>query len=144
MIHPPIHQRAVDRRKHRFFAVRFPERRSGFDRRRTRAYLLALRDNPARLLGVLALLNLMNLADFLLTQYELALGTVAEGNPLMALAFGMGGSAALMTKVGGMLLITVVVWQLRRFMRILDLALAAMVFYAVVIAYHLVGLAFWA
>ncbi|MGV8082785.1 MAG: DUF5658 family protein [Coriobacteriia bacterium] len=142
MIEPSPDRRSRDRRKSRYFAVRWPERRSGFDRRDSPSYLATLRTNPAALFVILLLLNLMNFADLLLTQYALALGA-HEGNPVMRLAFDAGDSVALLAKVGGMLLLSLAVWQFRRYMRILDLALAAMLLYAGVIAYHLIGLSLW-
>ena len=81
-----IESRRADRRKSPQFTLRWPERRTGFDRRESYPVLSMFRRGGVLLISVLLLLNVMGLIDLSLTSYELTLGA-AEANPLMRMAF---------------------------------------------------------
>jgi len=133
-------RRQADRRSAHQVTLRWPERRTGFDRREAYPVLRMLRSSGALLLSVLVLLNIMSLIDLSLTSYELALG-VAEGNPVMRMAFDAGPAAVIAVKVGVMLLVSAVIWWLRRYRRILQLSVASVGAYAALLIYHVAGLA---
>ena len=50
-------------RRVKFVALRYPERRTGFDRRRSYPVLEFVRDSRVALLAVLVALNVLSLAD---------------------------------------------------------------------------------
>lgn len=116
--------------------IHWPERRTAFDRRGRSHPLL----NPAILLAVLLLLNLLSVLDWALTRHELSFG-VHEANPLMAFLFQYGDGIAIAVKVVIMLLVSLAVWRLRRFRRILDFAVTTTVAYAGLLVYHVTGIA---
>lgn len=132
-------RRQADRRTAHQFTLRWPERRTGFDRREEYPLLRVLRDSGALLLSVLVLLNVMSLIDLGLTSYELTLGA-AEGNPVMRMAFDAGPAAVIAVKVGVMLLVTAGIWWLRRYRRALQLSVASVGIYASLLVYHVAGL----
>lgn len=116
--------------------MHWPERRTAFDRRGRSHPLL----DPSILVAVLALLNLLSLLDWALTRHELALGA-GEANPLMAFLFEYGDGVAAGVKTAIMLLVSLAVWRLRRFRRVLDLAATTTVAYSGLIVYHVTGIA---
>lgn len=132
-------RRGVDRRTAHQFTLRWPERRTGFDRRAEYPVLHVLRNSGALLLSLLVLLNVMSLLDLGLTTYELSLGA-AEGNPVMRMAFDAGPTAVIAVKVGVMLLVSGGIWWLRRYRRVLQLSVASVGAYAALLVYHVVGL----
>jgi len=133
-------RRGVDRRTARQFTLRWPERRTGFDRREEYPVLRLLRDSGSLLLAVLVILNVMSLIDLGLTAYELRLGA-AEGNPVMRMAFDSGPAAVIAMKVGVMALVSAGIWWLRRYRRVLQLSVASVSAYAALLVYHVAGLA---
>jgi hypothetical protein len=133
-------RRQTDRRAAHQFTLRWPERRTGFDRRKAYPVLRMLRDSGALLLSVLVLLNVLSLIDLGLTTYELTLGA-AEGNPVMRMAFDAGPAAVIAVKVGVMVLVSVGIWWLRRYRRVLQLSVASVGAYAALLVYHVAGLA---
>lgn len=141
-------RRAADRRRRRFSFV-LHERRSGFDRRGpARAgsattvlenTLVGLRCRPGTLLALLAAVNALNLADFVLTLNVLTAGG-GEANPIMRSLFALNPVYAGVFKVMAVLLTTVLVWRCRRFRRALEAALIMGAVFAVVFFYHIYGL----
>ncbi len=131
-------RRQVDRRTAHQFTLRWPERRTGFDRRED-PMLRLHRDSGVLLLSVLVLLNVLSLIDLGLTSYELTLGA-AEGNPVMRMAFDAGPAAAIAVKLGVMILVTGGIWWLRHYRRALQLSVASLGVYTALLVYHVAGL----
>ena len=137
-----------DRRQRRFsFVLR--ERRSGFDRRERQgasrssiAYeraLVALRDRPRLLFVLLLSVNILNLADFLLTLNVLARGG-GEANPILRSLFALDPLYAGGFKLIAVLLTCWLAWRCRRFRSGLEAAVIMLVLFAAVICYHIFGL----
>ena len=146
---PPAERRREDRRKRRFSFV-LHERRSGFDRRAPgpdasrsavlyRQLLLGLRDRPRLLALLLSLVNVLNLADFLLTLNVLGRGG-QEANPILRPLFAADPLYAAAFKGVAVLLTTWVVWRCRRFRSGLEAALIMVAVFGAVLLYHLFGL----
>jgi Domain of unknown function (DUF5658) len=144
-------RRKKDRRKRRFsFVLR--ERRSGFDRRGregasrvSSAYeqaLLALRERPRLLFGLLVAVNVLNLADFLLTMRVLAEGG-GEANPILRSLFAMDPLYAGLFKLVAVLLTSWLAWRCRRFRSGLEAAIIMLAVFTAVICYHIFGLIFY-
>jgi Domain of unknown function (DUF5658) len=145
-------RRQKDRRRRRFsFVLR--ERRSGFDRRGREgagrasiAYghaLLALRDRPRLLFGLLVVVNVLNLADFLLTLKVLGEGG-GEANPILRSLFAMDPLYAGIFKLVAVLLTSWLAWRCRRFRSGLEAALIMLAVFTAVICYHIFGLVAYA
>jgi hypothetical protein len=117
-----------------------PERRSGFDRRSPRDPLRLLLDRPLALVVLLVSLNLLSLADWALTWRALAYGA-REANTVIGSLMAVSPLAALVFKVGSMLLVTALIWRNRRYRLVLATAIFAVGGYAVLMLYHGVGLA---
>jgi len=142
-----VNRRVGDRRRQRKFVLH--ERRTGFDRRDLEGSgavalilqntLVRLRDRPGRLLGLLALVNALNLADFALTLNALGSGG-AEANPIMKSLFALGPIWAGVFKVVLILGASLLVWRYRSFRGALVAALMMMAIFAAVLAYHVLGL----
>lgn len=136
-----IERRESDRRTDRRFVLRWPERRTGLDRRRPPHPVLQVLSYHDRVfLLLIVFLNVLNVADLVLTSHELALGA-AEANPFMRLAFETGPPAAITLKVGVVLGVSVAMWMMRRYAKVLQLALGATAVYSGLLVYHVVGLA---
>lgn len=142
-------QRVSERRcRRRGFVLH--ERRTGFDRRclsgsgalagTFQQTLLGLRDRPGALWVVLAVVNVLNIADFVLTLNVLASGG-AEANPIMRSLFDLGPVWAGAFKLAAVLLATVLVWRCRRYRLALVAALVMALIFTAVLFYHVVGLA---
>lgn len=142
-------QRTGDRRCSRWnFVLR--ERRTGFDRRCltdagvvTQGFegaLTGLRDRPRALWVVLAVVNTLNIADFVLTLNVLAAGG-GEANPIMRSLFHLSPIWAGVFKLVAVLLATALVWRCRRFRSALVAALLMLAVFIAVLFYHMVGLA---
>ena len=116
-----------------------PERRSGFDRRRPSPVLGLLRDSRWVLLTVLVALNMLSLADWLLTMTGLSAGA-AEGNPVLAGLMGHSLWVAGGFKFAVVLGVSVLVWQWRHFRAVLATLMLGVALYLAVIAYHFTGL----
>jgi hypothetical protein len=145
-------RRQKDRRRRRFsFVLR--ERRSGFDRRgRERASrasiayehaLLALRDRPRLLFSLLVVVNVLNLADFLLTLKVLGEGG-GEANPILRSLFAMDPLYAGMFKLVAVLLTSWLAWRCRRFRSGLEASVIMLAVFTAVICYHIFGLIVYA
>jgi len=131
--------------------VRFPERRSGFDRRERdhsrlqNAYNRALREygaKPHRFLLVLATITVFNFLDFVLTIRALHAGST-ELNPVMARLFSISPTVAALAKLGAGGLAVVVLLALRRYKRTLEASLLLLLAFSALMFYHvLVALSF--
>jgi hypothetical protein len=125
------------------------ERRSGFDRRDRegacraavvcRRALLNLRDRPRVVFGILALVNMLNIADFLLTLNVLSNGG-AEANPIMDSLFRLSPAYAGLFKMAAVLAASWLAWRCRCYRRGLEASLILLVAFAAVIVYHIFGL----
>ncbi len=134
-----LERRGVDRRQARS-GLHYPERRTGFDRR-SRSYVTgALRDRPVALITVLFAINVLSVADWLLTMRVLDAGA-AEGNPLLAAMLSGNPTAAFVFKLLATLGVTLALWSWRRYRAVLSTAIAALMIYAALMAYHAWGLA---
>jgi hypothetical protein len=131
-------QRASDRRMSRR-AFHYPERRSGFDRRREGGLLCALRDNPSALLSVLIGLNAMSAADWALTSHALAHGAT-EGNAVMSWLIATSPAAAGTFKAACALVVSAAIWRGRRYRLILATAVGGLSLYGALLLYQLAGL----
>jgi hypothetical protein len=137
-------RRSVDRRVSRKFVVR--ERRTGFDRRGPRragriwatldASLVYLRDNASVVLAVLLTANLLSILDLVFTLRALQNGA-QEGNPVMKALLDWNPAVAGGVKVGIILGLSLLIWRLRRYRMILQVALFALAMYGGIIAYHI-------
>ena len=145
-------QRGADRRvtrSHRWF----PERRSGFDRRRSTdsnwraSYAAALqgyRESPTSFLLVVATIVVFNYIDYMLTIRVLQAGGV-ELNPIMARLFEDSPTLAAVAKLGSVGVVAIVLLMLRRYRRTLEASLVlllgftALMFYHGALAFHMLG-----
>ena len=140
-------RRSVDRRISRKFVVR--ERRTGFDRRRPRratavggavdASLVYLRDNASVVIAVLLTANLLSILDLVFTLRALQNGAV-EANPLMKALLAWDPAVAGGVKVGIIMALSLLIWKMRRYRLVLQVAVFALVVYAAIIAYHIYSL----
>jgi hypothetical protein len=94
------------------------------------------------LLAVLVTTNALSALDFALTNRQLQMGTITEGNPVLALLFEQGTGQAWLFKTIIVLAVSVVIWHQRRYRAILSVAVAALVVYVLVVAYHVAGMTF--
>ncbi|MGI9647731.1 MAG: DUF5658 family protein [Acidimicrobiia bacterium] len=128
-------RRGGDRRTARV-AFRFPERRTGFDRRAYAGVVTRYRDRPGLIAAALTGIVLLNLADFALTLRALDLGA-REANPVMAglleLSPGLAGTVKIVVAVG----VSAVIWQLRRYRRILEVSLLALAGFTMLVTYQI-------
>jgi hypothetical protein len=139
-------------RRHRRFSFVLRERRSGFDRRGREGAgrvsvahertLLALRDRPRLLFGLLAVVNLLNLADFLLTLKVLAQGG-GEANPILKSLYDADPLYAGLFKLVAVLLTSWLAWRCRRFRSGLEAAVIMLALFTAVMCYHIFGLIFY-
>jgi hypothetical protein len=122
------------------------ERRTGFDRRgpisggavavRFEGLLRGLRDSASSLRVILITVNILNVADFLLTLNALAMGA-SEANPVMRSLFNVDPVYAGIFKFLAILGVTLLVWRCRRYRSALQ---ASLIVLALVFVYHIVGL----
>jgi hypothetical protein len=133
-----LERRAVDRRRHAS-SLYYPERRTGFDRRTRTLVTGFLRDRPVALVVILVLINVMSLADWMLTVQALEAGA-AEGNPVLSAMITGNPAAAFFFKLAATLGVTAALWSWRRYRTILGTAIAALLVYAGLMAYHAWGL----
>jgi hypothetical protein len=142
-------RREVDRRQNRVSLV-WPERRSGFDRRgpapnANRAsvafegILTGLRDRPAAVRVMLVAINMLNLADFVLTINVLSTGG-GEANPIMRSLFALNPVYAGVFKIIAIVLISLVLWRFRRYRSALEIALVVLAVFMGVFFYHVLGM----
>ncbi len=128
-------------RRVRTVSLRYPEKRTGFDRRATSRYqsaLTAYRREPGAIAAVLGLILALNAADLILTVRALGRGT-GEANPLMAWLFDQHTVLAAIFKLAVGLAVTAVIWRLRRYRRVLELSIVLTALFGLVLSYHLVG-----
>ena len=105
--------------------------------------LTGLRDRPATLRVILLTVNMLNLADFLLTVNVLAMGG-GEANPIMRSLFELNPAYAGLFKIAAVLATSLVIWRLRRFRSALEVALVMLVVFMGVFFYHILGMVvFW-
>jgi len=131
--------RGTDRRAARRFVTH--DRRTGFDRRKRYPVTGALQENPLLLLAVLVAVNVLSALDFVLTWSEMNSGIAAEGNPVLASLFEQGPGLAWLFKTTVVLAVSVVIWRERHRRAVVAVALGALCLYALVIVYHLGGIA---
>jgi hypothetical protein len=144
----PSRSRGHDRRGTRRFVLW--DRRSGFDRRKTRrgtpfgaaldSSLLYLRDRPSTLVSLLVLANVLSLLDVRLTIVALRMGA-AEANPFMQYFFAAGAAQAAVVKCGIVAAASLGIWALRRRRPALMAALFFVAVYGAVVLYELLALA---
>ena len=120
-------------------ALRWPERRTGFDRRSPQPVTKTLRDNRPVLVGLVVVLNVLNLVDFTLTSRALSSGAV-EANPIMNTIFLSGWENAALFKLGTMIAVSLAILAFRRYRMVLQVAVAGVTLYAAVVLYHIVGI----
>jgi hypothetical protein len=130
-----VEERMCDRRIHKT-AFRYPERRTGFDPRRPSPVLERLRDDRSLLLAVLIALNVLSLADWLLTMRALRNGAV-EANMLLSGLMSQSMFAAGAFKLLVILGVSLLVWSARAYKRLLAAMVLAVGVFVVVIVYHL-------
>jgi hypothetical protein len=136
-------RRASDRRRRSI--LRYPERRTGFDRREggpgfrraTDRILMGLDRSSFGLAAVLVLTNVLNITDLALTFRLLGKGA-EEANPIMLGVLGLGPVAAFVIKVAALGLVTLAIWKMRRYRSILALSLVALGAFVVLIGYELI------
>jgi hypothetical protein len=143
-----LERRRLERRQEHSF--RWAEKRSGFDKRRLQqpgkaavlAWIgemaVAMRNHPGRLIKVLLLFNIFNLADYFLTVNALAAGH-EELNPVMRFLFAADPLLAGIFKIVTGLAVTALIWHCRRFRLMLQFSLFAFGLYLLLIAYHFYG-----
>jgi len=134
-------QRRRDRRV-RHTPWRFPERRSGFDRRRPGGwrgrYYADLRkyaDSRLAFPLVLATIVVFNLIDYVMTVRVLGVGGL-ELNPIMQHLFETSMEAAALVKLLAAGAVTLVLLALRRYRRTLEVSLLVMLGYSALTLYH--------
>lgn len=132
--------RHIERRARPRHAFHWPERRTGFDRRSPDRPLMTLRDNRTLLVGVILAIGALSCFDLAMTARELTLG-VHEANPIMRAAFGNSIWTAAAVKAGSFLLVSLAIWFFRRYRLVLQFALGAVILYAALTVYHLIGFA---
>jgi hypothetical protein len=132
-------QRATERRVH-VTPLRYPELRTGFDRRRRSPVLEFLRDNQRVLIAMLVALNLLSLADWALTVNALTVGA-SEGNVVLAALMQQNMLLAGVFKFSVMLGVSLLVWRARSYRLVLATLVGALGLYLAVIVYHVSGLA---
>jgi hypothetical protein len=133
-----LERRATDRRVNRR-SLYYPERRTGFDRRARSALTSALRDQPVALISILVVINMLSVADWLLTLRVLEAGA-GEGNPVLAAMLASNPAGAFLFKLAATLGVTIALWSWRKYRAVLVTAIGALLLYAALMAYHAWGL----
>ena len=87
---------------------------------------------------VVAAFVALNVADLVLTAYALDRGAT-EANPIMAALFGVNQGVAMAFKLAVALVVAVALWSLRRYRMILELSLALVAAFVLLLGYHLAG-----
>ena len=139
-------RQVADRRRRLVF--RYPERRTGFDRRAhgpvgrrvADRLLLGLDRSSVALAAVLVLINVLNLTDLVLTLRLMGSGA-QEANPVMMGLFGIGPVTAFVVKVAALGLVTFAIWKMRKYRSILALSLVALGAFVVLVGYELILIA---
>lgn len=120
-------------------ALRWPDRRTGFDRRRRYPVSNVLRANQRCFAGILGLIFLLGVLDWALTSHALATLDAYEANPVMRFAFEAGPSHALLLKVVTLGVVVAGMWHLRRHRNVILLATVTAAAHLVLIGYHVSG-----
>ena len=141
-----VERRSGEDRRARRVSMWLPERRTGFDRRGShlgfRAWyervLAAYRSNTNALLLVLIVIVALNVADLLFTVRALRLGAT-EVNPIMAWFLERDPVLAALYKlsIGGG--VTLLLFAMRRYRRVLEASLLIVAVFAALFVYHLLG-----
>jgi hypothetical protein len=105
--------------------------------------LIALRDQPRALKRLLGAVNLLNLADFVLTLVALESGG-REANPLLRRLFVLSPLWAGVFKLVAVLAASLLVWQSRYYRKALIAGLCMLVVFALLLVYHVFTLTFLA
>ncbi|MDH3606868.1 MAG: DUF5658 family protein [Acidimicrobiia bacterium] len=127
-------RRWTDRRSRRA-QFRYPERRTGFDRR-SFGRMAWYRDRPLLIAGVLAVVVALNIADLVLPRHILARGGI-EANPIMSALFEADPAAAAVFKMAVTVGVAATIWAMRRYRKILQVSLTALAAYGLLITYQL-------
>jgi hypothetical protein len=101
--------------------------------------LVALRDRPKALRIILITINVLNLADFLLTLIALESGG-REANPVLRRLFALSPLWAGIFKLVAVLAASLLIWETRRYRKALILGLCILVVLTLLFVYHVVGL----
>lgn len=105
------------------------------------ALLLRYRDADLALVGVLAAANILNVVDYAMTVRALGGGAV-EANPVMAALFAHGPWAAGAVKLAAVLAVSLVVWRMRYYKRILEASLVLIGVFSAIAVWQIYG-ALW-
>lgn len=132
-------RRGTERRT-RLVSCRYPERRTGFDRRCNYPVLRTLQKSPWMLPTTLLLINALSVTDWMLTLRALKLGAV-EGNAILASLIAVDPMLAAVFKIGATVAVTALFWTWRRYRLVLATALGGLAAYVALIAYHVGNLA---
>jgi hypothetical protein len=135
-------QRGADRRMARV-SFRYPERRSGFDRRTAGSsawsrMLAVYRARPGLVAACAVAILVLSAVDLVLTHRLLALGAT-EANPLMAAALDAGVVPAAILKAAVTLPVAGAVWWLRRYRRVLELSMVVTGLLAALVVYQAIA-----
>ncbi len=128
-------------RRIRTVSLRYPEQRTGFDRRATSRYqsaLTAYRREPGAIAAVLGLILVLNAPDLILTVRALGRG-IGEANPLMAWLFEQHIGLAAIFKLAIGIAGTVVIWRLRQYRQMLELSIVLAAIFGLILSYHMLG-----
>lgn len=90
------------------------------------------------MLAMLVILNFLNIADYFLTLNWLSFG-VRELNPVLRWMFGLSVYHAGLFKISSILAVSLLVWYLRKYRRIIEFSIAAILLFMLVYIYHLLG-----
>lgn len=122
--------------------LRFPERRTGFDRRelpgwrgRYQADLRRYAESRSAFPLVLATIIVFNLIDYVMTIRVLGVGGV-ELNPVMERLFATSWETAALVKLLTAGLVALVMLALRRYRRTLEVSLFVLLGYSALTFYH--------
>ena len=131
----PERRTGTDRRRKRL-GLRFPDRRTGFDRRARAGVLSWYHDRPSLIATALAAILALNVADYFLTLQALSRGA-REANPIMATLFNQDPILAGVFKLATASAVVFIIWQFRRYRRILGVSLLAIGGFGVLVVYQL-------
>jgi hypothetical protein len=139
----PDRRIAVDRRQ-RAVSFRYPERRTGFDRRALAASpwmraLHAYRSHPSLVMWCAAAIAALSVVDLLLTWRFIGMGAT-ELNPVMAGLFDSGLAGAAAVKVSITAVVVAGIVAMRRYRRVLEFSLVLVAALVVLVGYEVVGL----
>ena len=134
--------RSSDRRG-RCASFRYPERRTGFDRRGIRNglgrlaewSLRCLRDHEVLLAALLVTVNALNVADLVLT-LRLLSGGALEGNPVMSALLGSDPLMAAVFKLIAIAVVSLMIWRMRRYRNVIATGLAAFTCFSLIVGYE--------